>query len=343
MISIRKGKFMDRRRFVSGTAAGFLVSHSVEGAITPDSGSGSAMLRSSTVLGDSTGKAGVNLNCVVPFLNSQIAALYYDQNTKVSGVVLSDSRGLVAAYQLPRGRYSGLGQRGQNIVVGSIYYFRGVTDVVQNGVLELEPSTGKISSIGSAGSGAQSSLHHAGDSRLVRLGIGYLDVWDLKGNYPSLVQTISIPEMNTVERHVDLLSPATISLVRYDAISITIADIEASSYSIQNIAHPDISSARAQYATMFERNGIDPSRTKATIFTATGTGADGALLAVLSPAKDGETGVYKFDKLGQCVMQSKILLPKRSLGKFGIQRKIVSIGNQTGLVFGDGNVAWYGF
>lgn len=230
---------------------------------------------------------------------------------------------------LPPGVYTGLGVQGRDLLIQAVNYSRPTSaesscilrfrseDGVPQFIAPLPTDTGK--------------LHFAGDSLFLGVSLESVTLWSVSGSSIRRELSNSISPIKT-SLHVDLLDRQA-ALTRADGGGIISVRIPTGETNDHPILIPELRSALAAYEAQTNDTG------RPVVIPSTGSDQGGNIYGLILPAPPATVPVAKFDITGNGSLLTSIQLSNTRL--ISPPLKLLLFHSEMGVVFADGNVAWY--
>jgi hypothetical protein len=242
-------------------------------------------------------------------------------------------------YHLPTGVYIGLGSaNGGTLAVLHALTYRDVDgSITRNCVVRLDPQTGATTMLGVVDTSAnRGRMSFAGDSLLIRTTRTQVELWSAAGKLQlQATANIAVPDPHNI----DVLSPNLITITTVDGKSMWMVEPSSGITKEVPIVSVDIAQTRATVEQRIERSGADRSRLAAIgVIPVTGSDANRGLLCALlfPPISGGGVPLITLNAAGETFRLGALQL------RNAVAVKLVRFGSELGVIYGDGNIDWYG-
>jgi hypothetical protein len=271
----------------------------------------------------------------VLFWNEVIYCLYVIPSQRQFGITATSPEGAKLWRRvLPDGQYLSLGaERGGPLLVHALSY-RTAQDRFEPNCLLRCHFDGAIELIGNVGTSLRGKLRFAGESYLIGLDGGAIEIWSVDGRLIKRVGASTTTPAAAV--HVDNLRDGVVAVTRQDGASISTIEIPSGLLSNHPILAPDVAAAVAYY-----QNRASTSHVVPIIIPASGCDQAGSLYGLVLPSPPYAVRAVKFDINGTGSRWRTFRFPSGARGAFGAAVKLIFHRSEVGIVYADGSVAWY--
>lgn len=275
----------------------------------------------------------------IKMIGSLLHSLVVDHSTRQSKIVVASVSGqIMGQYPLPKGIYSGLGAFDNGLLLHAVNHAPEGGRLAANVLLRLD-FNGRLDEIASLGMTTRAPVIIVEGPRMVEfIADGSIRIWDLVGGLRPRGEWVSSQAAMPISRgasNVDSTGDDVILTMRDGSriVCLRLGDMKAEEHSI---VAADIAEAIKYYQPKVTATSGQP-----VVIPATGLDSLGTLYGIVLPSPRNAVRCLQFNTSGAGTPWRSFQFPPLDQQRFAMAIKLLFHLKECGVVFADGNVAWY--